>query len=188
MQTLFRPVFTALTLFVLTKIQAQTNFFHAVTKKNQQASDDGRFVQKIKQYRLFDLDEAAMRSYLLTAPMEFNQARKTLSLDIPLPDGNMETFGMVESPILAPEIAALYPGIKTYSGSGLTRKQLSARLSLTSDGFNALLLGEAGQNMYIEKYLANQPNTYAVYDTRDAVRPPPELMASCNVTDREINK
>ncbi len=185
MQTLIRIILMSSSLFMLTDARSQTNFFHPLAKKNQQTPGYSQFSQKIRQYRLLSLDETAMRAYLLAAPLEFNQARKTIALNIPLPDGSMETFGMVESPVLAPEIAARYPEIKTYSGFSLQRKQVSIRLTLTSDGFNALLLGEADQNMYIEKY-NNETGVYALYDTRDAIQPPPELMAICNVTDREM--
>lgn len=63
---------------------------------------------------------------------------------LPSPDRTFVRVRAVESPILAPELAAAYPGIRTYTGQGVDDRTLTVRFGWTERGFHALLLGAAG--------------------------------------------
>jgi hypothetical protein len=67
-------------------------------------------------YRTIQLDVAGMKNFLSEAPLEFSHAAisKLVVLYLPMPDGLLQRFSIVESPIMEPELAAKYPEIKTY--------------------------------------------------------------------------
>ena len=70
----------------------------------------------LRSFRPIELSTGALARILSEAPMESSadaRARRTL-LTLPAPDGSFSRFSIVESPILAPELAARYPEIRTY--------------------------------------------------------------------------
>ena len=151
-------------------LPAQSNFFSeppARTLPEAVAS-----TQYVSQFRVYRLDEPALRDYLQAAPLEGTVDGRPLRLDVPMPDGTVEAFGLVESSILAPEIAAQHPEIRSYTGNGTTHPAAVIRLTLTSDGLHAVVLDYAGDEVYFEHYAASDADLYYNYFTRDAVRPP----------------
>ena len=127
-------------------------------------------ISNIKNVAYLQLNQQALSNYLMQAPMEFKNNGVTLPLEIPLPNGMIESFNMVESPVLSTQQAALHPEIKTYAGSGTANKNAVIRLSLTSSGFNAIILNVGGDAVYFEKSKTG-PDTYFSYLSRDASLP-----------------
>ncbi len=172
----------ALFIFLLlaSGLSAQNSFFEVVSPRA--APTPVEVVKNIKNFSIVRLNEQAMRAYLLNAPMEFQNNGMTLPLEIPLPNGKTEIFGIVESPILSREVAAQHPEIKTYTGNGLTNKKAIIRLSLTSEGFNAILLNVEGDAVYFQKYSEQSRDVYFTYFTREVVVPENGVKSkSCNI-------
>ena len=181
--------FFALTsaLFFCIGLSAQNNFFTTL-KTAAYPANPSPTLQNIRKYTVVALDEAALRAYLQAAPMEFHNNGVTLPLEIPLPNGKTETFGIVESPILSPEMALLNPQIKTYCGNGLKNKAAIIRLSLTSSGFNAIILNVENDNVYFEAYQKYGHDTYFSYFTRDAKVPTgKDRAAGCGLTPERLH-
>ena len=157
-------------LLNFTPVIAQSKFFETFSNKDKlpQAVEKTQNIRKIS---IIQLDETALRKYLQTSPLEFHNGGVTLPLEIPLPNGTSETFGMVESPVLSPEQAALHPEIKTYTGNGLKNKKYIVRLSLTSSGFNAIILNVEDDAVYFEPYSKADRNLYFSYFSKDAFIP-----------------
>ena len=78
-------------------------------------------VQLPNNYRTLNLDFEAMKSILENAPMEFTAAAKSqpLVIALPMPDGRMENFEVVESPIMEQGLSDKFPEIKTYIVQGV---------------------------------------------------------------------
>ncbi len=161
---------TCATLFT-TVCFAQNAFFKTLTKGDKLPENPSPVLQNIGKYAIVDVNEVALRKYLQFAPMEFHNQGVTLPLEIPLPNGKTETFNIVESPILSPEMADLNPEIKTYCGNGAKNKAAIIRLSLTSSGFNAIILNVENDNVYFEAYQKYGRDTYFSYFTRDTKTP-----------------
>ncbi len=120
-------------------------------------------------YESFTLDKGSFASLLETAPLEFTAEADTnpLQLSLPKPDGTFEAFAIVESPIMAPELAAAYPDINTYSGYSLDTPGATIRFDLTPAGFHAQVLSPEGSYM-IDPYYHLDQSVYVSYDRATA--------------------
>jgi hypothetical protein len=102
-------------------------------------------------YRAFELDITAFLGDLTNAPPEPVHGFRAHSRDqvyavvsIPMPDGSTEKFAVVETPAMAPELAARFASIRVFAGESLESPGTSVRCSLTSRGFHALVLSPRG--------------------------------------------
>ncbi|MBK7629749.1 MAG: hypothetical protein IPJ23_03365 [Ignavibacteriales bacterium] len=125
-----------------------------------------------QQFRSIKLDVEGMKSFLSNAPLEFTEASKTKSLKLylPIPDGTMQRFDIVESPIMAPGLAAKYPEIKTYMGKGIDDPYAVVRFDLTPLGFHAMILSPNG-NVFIDPYALRDTENFISYYTKDFSNP-----------------
>jgi hypothetical protein len=121
-----------------------------------------------QQFRSIKLDVDGMKSFLSNAPLEFTEASKTKSLKLylPIPDGTMQRFDIVESPIMAPELALKYPEIKTYMGKGIDDPYAVVRFDLTPLGFHAMILSPNGE-IFIDPYALGDTENLISYYTKD---------------------
>ncbi len=122
-----------------------------------------------QKYRAFRLNEATLASLLAAAPMEFTEAAKDPrnEITLPMPDGAFARFRFVESPIMAPELAAQFPEIKTYRGWGIDDESATIRFTRTSGGFHAIVLSPQGAS-YIAPLSRDDTRTHVSYFMRDA--------------------
>ena len=106
-----------------------------------------------RNFRTLEVDVKALENLLDRAPAERSAAAATAPLlfSLPYPDGTDKLFRVEESPILAPELAARFPEIRTFVAQGIDDPTATARLSLTSLGFHAMVLSASG-TVYIDPY------------------------------------
>jgi len=118
--------------------------------------------------RTLALDVSAMQALLRTAPLETDPERsaRLITLPLPMPDGGMVRFAIYEAPIMASELAAQYPQIRTYAGQGLDDPAYTARLDLTPHGFHAIV-GSPQGTIYIDPLLKGDITHYASYFKQD---------------------
>ncbi len=58
-------------------------------------------------------------------------------------------FKVVESPVMAEELAAKYPEIKTYLGQGIGENSIArVRFDITPAGFHAIIFSSNGTDLY----------------------------------------
>ena len=119
-------------------------------------------------YRTIKLNVEEMQSFLSEAPLEFSNATRStvFILDFPMPNGTMQKFSIVESPIMAPELAAKYPEIRTYLGKGIDDPLANVRFDFTLHGFHAMILSPEG-NVFIDPYSLGDIQNYISYYTKD---------------------
>jgi hypothetical protein len=88
--------------------------------------------------RYFTSDYEALKSLLMLAPHE-NTGDRSHYIELPMPDGELARFTVVESPIITPAEAALWPEVKTFKVFGIDDPHASGRVSITSLGFHGLV-------------------------------------------------
>jgi hypothetical protein len=116
------------------------------------------------------LDVAAARAVLATAPAEGQPGARPLVLALPLPDGRSARFAVFETDVMAPELAARFPEIRTYAGRGLDDASATLRLDLTPAGFHAQLLSATTGTVYIDPARRDETQHYLSFFKRDMRR------------------
>ncbi len=121
-------------------------------------------------YRTFRLNREALQQTLRNAPLEFTDAARNTEvvMTLPMPDGRIARFRVEESPIMAPELAAKFPEIKTYRGQGIDDRSATIRFDVTPMGFHAQVLSAQG-TIYVDPYAKGDTANYISYFKRDLV-------------------
>lgn len=104
-------------------------------------------------------------------------------LELPHPDGGLARFRVIESPVMAPELAAKFPEIRTYRGEALDDPTASVRFDVSPRGFSAMVLSAFGA-WYVDPWSAEDPGVVASYHRRDARRDP-ENVFRCDMPAEE---
>jgi len=109
----------------------------------------------------YQLDTNAFKLALADAPMRSNSGS---NLILPFPDsnGNLQHFRIYEAPVMHPELAAKFPGNKSYVGQGIENRSSIVRFSITMFGLHAMVLAANEGTFYIDPY-SNDGNFYTVY-------------------------
>ena len=125
------------------------------------------------------LDVPGLRAALATAPAETQAGAVPLVLALPLPNGRTGRFALREAPVMAPALAARFPSIKTYAGTGLDDVSASVRLDLSPQGFHAQVLAADGQSFYIDPVSQTDAQHYLGFYRKDMDRATAGLAATC---------
>lgn len=135
------------------------------------ARDGAREAPLPRHFRALEVDVKALATLLDRAPAERSAAGAVapLLLALPYPDGTDKLFRVEESPILEPALAARFPEIRTFAAQGVDDPTATARLSLTSLGFHAMVLSTAG-TVYIDPYRRWDTRYVLSYFKNDARR------------------
>ena len=117
---------------------------------------------------MFQLDHALLRTNLAKVRLAEPSAAKTIGteIELPMPDGTLARFIVVEAPVMAPELAAKFPEIKTYAGQGLDDPQASVRLDVSPAGFHAQVLSPRGA-VYVDPAYRGDAVYHVSYFKRD---------------------
>ncbi|MCW8805070.1 MAG: M12 family metallo-peptidase, partial [Ignavibacteriaceae bacterium] len=172
---------------------AQTNYSNLWNEISETGLDaQGTRYIIPQEYRTLKLDYDELAMALNQAPVESSTPvqNSEFLLSIPLPNNEFATFKVVESPVMAAELASKYPEIKTYLAQGTKDKSiLRGRFDVTPQGFHAMIFSTKGL-IYIDPYSLGDTRYYISYYKKDYLPTEEELNFECNLfgADSEFNK
>ena len=125
------------------------------------------------------LDEAYIQKDLNKSPLDTRSNKeKSGMITLPMPNGEILEFKVWYSPVMHPDLAKKYPGIKTYRMVSNDNRSITGRLSMNSKGLSAVVKHPQGE-VYIDPYANETTEVYISYFTRDNPAPANYAKASC---------
>lgn len=143
-------------------------------------------------YKTFRLNGTALKEKLFAAPHEdrvkINESGSIILL--PAPNGQLQQFRVVESPVMATELAAAYPQLKTFSVKGIDDPYANGKVDWVESGFHAAIRSVNG-DFFIDPYAVGNVSDYISYYTADFVKDPSQRSTEEGViganTDEDSN-
>ena len=131
---------------------------------------NGRVEIKAAKFKTATVDRAQLSTALAEAPMEFTPAARDSAMQteisLPTPDGSFARFRVEEVALMEPELAAKYPGIKTYRGRGIDDPAAVLHLDVNPDTLHAQVLSPSG-TWYVDPYWHGDGSLYMSYGKKD---------------------
>ena len=160
-----RLVVLSLSVFMSFGMNAQT-IWQDVSESSITPSNERYIIPA--SYKTYAIDLLATVNLLNNAPKEFSVDILSggLLINLPMPDGNMHKFSVVESSLMPNTLAAKFPNIKSYVGQGIDDKTASVRFSVDHNGFHAMIIS-ASQTVYIDPYSLNDTEYCITYFKKD---------------------
>ena len=147
--------------------QEKSNFWKATALKSNTTLLESEM--QLPQKNVFELDVEGIKSILSSAPNRFAQTKDGKVISFPNENGEMERFKVYENSILAPELAANYPEIKSYIGIGVDNPTSTVYFSISPLGFKSMQLNAGKSAVFIEPLSADL-TTYSVYKKADKAK------------------
>lgn len=133
----------------------------------------------------YNLDLNSLQENLSMArSRELTDQRTNHIISFPTADGKVEAFRVVEASVMHPDLAAKYPGIKSYAGQGIDDPSATIRFSLSDQaGFHGMILSGTKGISYIDPINKNK-NNYRVYARKNIDNLVTKFQC---LTDEEVN-
>ena len=151
--------------------QAQNKFF-ADAPENSFVNPAQQRVIIPNKYRTVKLLTAELSAFLQSLPGEQNITDRKAApvLQLPMPDGSLANFNVWETAVMAPELAAANPGIKTFSGQGIDDPTAIIQFDWTEYGFHAMILSPVTGTVFIDPYSQRTITNYIAYYKADFIQ------------------
>jgi hypothetical protein len=133
-----------------------------------------------KEFKLFNLNIDPLRQELFA--VVDNHARHSTVISLPNANGQIEQFEVFEASNFEPALQARYPGIRAFSGKGITDRYATLKLSISPRGIETMVFRADKENEFIEPY-SNDHTVYAVFKSQ---RTPGQLPWTCSTVDQQI--
>ena len=168
---------------VSTLLFAQDRFWSAnIQNRNSIVTD--KAVARLaypKTFKLFNLDIELLRKELFSI-VDNNQRKHSTIISLPNAAGGIEEFEVYEASNFEPDLQAIFPEIRAYSGKGITDKYATLKLSISPQGIQTMLFRTEKENEFIEPY-SNDHSVYAVYSSQ---RDKGKLAWTCSTDDKQM--
>ncbi len=168
-----KKIFTLSTLlisFITLKAQSNQGLWMPVSETNISLTGKRDIVPE--KYKTFKLDVNSLKNILLSAPLDKNITadNSTVIVSLPMPDGTIQNFKVVESPVMEEPLQISFPQIRTYSIRGIDDQYASGKLDFTEFGFHGMIKSPNG-DVYIDPFCKWNVNDYITYYTTDFSKP-----------------
>ena len=156
--------------------------------KKSNSSEISKKIAKtdLPQNNIFELDLPAMKKMLGTSPKRDNfNTTSNLIITLPNGEGKLENFKVYENSVMAPELAAKYPQIKSYMAVGIDNPNARAYFSYSPLGFKSMTLYPDQSAVFIEP-ISEDLTTYTIYKKSDKKKAFTKF--ECNVIDETLSE
>ncbi len=163
------------------------NFWKDINES--QLLKSGQMLITPKIYRSVVLDYESLKNFLKLAPTDNNEKKRltNMILSLPMPDGTAQRFIIYESPVMAPELSAKYPLIKTYAGQGIDDQYASLRFDFTPHGFHAIILSPNGR-VFIDPRNKDDVENYISYYTKYFIKSEASFDCEIKFEENRLNQ
>jgi subtilisin-like proprotein convertase family protein len=125
------------------------------------------------QYKSYALNQDMLLALLADAPLRFDGQNGTpVSISLPLPNGEFETFRIWHSPVMQTGLASKYPDIHTWFGYNPDQPAHWVHMDLGPRGFHALITAPGADPIYIDPFdRLEGSGPYLIYHKSDFAHP-----------------
>lgn len=183
-------IYLSLSLLFCFCLNAQNNnkFWSPINESNIKQLGKRQIVPK--KYLAFELINSELKSVLFSAPNEssvkINESNCIISL--PLPNGEIQKFRVVESSIMERVLQAQFPDYRTFSVKGIDDPYANGKLDWNEFGFHGMVRSVNG-DFFIDPFCLNNIKDYISYYInnfeKDASQKLPEVGILENPDDKE---
>jgi hypothetical protein len=173
--------------FFLANAQGNADRFWSVAAESSIQQTGKRQIIPNK-YQTYRVDVAELKAALQLAPGEKNVviSQSSCIISLPVPDGSLQRFRVVESSMMAPELAAQFPDIKTYNIKGIDDVYANGKLDWNEFGFHAMVRAPTG-DYFIDPYCVGNVADYLSYFTRDFVKDPAHVLPEAGLITEDAS-
>ncbi|MBT8437458.1 MAG: hypothetical protein KJP11_08815 [Gammaproteobacteria bacterium] len=108
----------------------------------------------------FNADDDALRNLLGQVPHR-SSGDFSHQIQLPMPDGSLAWFQIIESPIMEAGLAQHYPDVKTFKVFGIDDEYASGRVDITAGGFSGMLQTSGGRVFIDPDHSSSRANFYS---------------------------
>lgn len=171
-----RLVFSITILFLSFCASAQSNYWQSTTAQKS-AVDKQMKRLEVRNGKLFSLSEIDFLNEIKSLSSSKNNFK---TIYFPDDDGKLVGFKVKETPVMAAELSAKYPLIKSFSGYGINNASEKIRFSVSHNGIQAMIVHGSGKgNTFMQKI---DGSDYIVYN-RDSYQKR-DVDFICNTTSK----
>ena len=134
-----------------------------------------------KEFKLFELNLGVMRQELF-AVVSPAPSRRSIVISVPNADGQLEQFEVFEASNFEPDLQAMFPQIRAFSGRGITDRYATLKLSISPAGIQTMVFRTERENEFMEPYSGDH-RIYAVYRSQ---RDKGSLPWTCSTDEKNI--
>jgi subtilisin-like proprotein convertase family protein len=181
------PFLCVLLIFSPNAAAAQSGLWTEIRESDIAAPLDDRLVIP-NQYRTLRLPLDQLRSMLQSAPSEqdYYEGAPGLLVQFPLPDGRMLAFEVWEAPVMAPELGAQFPDIRSYAGKSADPAGVLTRFDISPAGLHVLFLNTSAGSAFIDPYARGNTADYICFFKKDFVKRTGNAFA-CGVEEQLVS-
>ncbi len=128
-------------------------------------NDNTLFIKNFpEKYSLMNLELKEFKNSL--NKISQRSSKKENVIKLPNSKGELKKFSIKKTSYLAPELAAKFPMIKSYSAQGIDDPTAVAKISIGVDGLHAVVFSGKESTIYVDPYTKNKEQ-YIVYKRAD---------------------
>lgn len=140
---------------------AKATFFPQWSHSSFQATTEQRINSRVSEGYRSTIDFSDLNQNLLST-------NDTVVVSLPLPNGELADFRLTPTMTMAPDLAARYPSIKTFSGAQIDNPENKGNFDVTPHGFHAFFQLN-GRDVFIEPQFQANNEEYVSYYKENAL-------------------